>query len=74
MAKKTVLDKQMATTWPNFYSGKLRGGLAAVWNVDAWPAVYVIGPDGVIRYKGYDDDGLEEAVEKAVAEAERRLK
>ena len=71
VAKKTVLDKQM--TWPNFYGGRIRGGLAAVWNVDAWPAVYVIGPDGVIRYKGYGD-GMDEAVEKAVAEAERRLK
>jgi len=71
VAKKTVLNKQM--TWPIFYGGRVRGGLAAVWNVDAWPAVYVIGPDGVIRYKG-DGDGLEEAVEKALAEAERRPK
>ncbi len=71
MAKKTALDKQM--TWPIFYGGRIRGGLAAVWNVDAWPAVYVIGPDGVIRYKGYDDAiALEKAVEQAVAEAEKR--
>jgi thiol-disulfide isomerase/thioredoxin len=67
VAKKTALNKQM--DWPIFYGCRTRGGLAAVWNVDAWPAVYVIGPDGVIRYKG-DGDGLEEAVEKAVAEAE----
>lgn len=67
-AKKTVLDKKM--TWPIFYGGRLRGGLAAVWDVDAWPAVYVIGPDGVIRYKGYGD-GLEDSVEKAVVEAEK---
>jgi hypothetical protein len=33
----------------------------------------VVGPDGVIRYKGHGD-GLEEAVEKAVAEAEKRPK
>ena len=56
MAKKTALDKQI--TWPNYYGGRVRGGLAAVWNVDPWPAVYVIGLDGVIRYKGHDDDGL----------------
>jgi thiol-disulfide isomerase/thioredoxin len=69
VAKESVLKKQM--TWPSFYSGKLRGGLAAVWNVDAWPAVYMIGSDGVIRYKGHGDD-LEEAVEKAVIEAEKQ--
>jgi thiol-disulfide isomerase/thioredoxin len=67
VAKASVLKKQI--TWPNFYSGKARSGLAAIWNVDAWPAVYVIGPDGVIRYKG-NGGGLEEAVEKAVTEAE----
>ncbi len=71
VAKKTVLNKQM--TWPIFYGGGVHGGLAAIWNVDAWPAVYVIGPDGVIRYKG-DGDGLEGAVEKSVAKAERRPK
>jgi thiol-disulfide isomerase/thioredoxin len=71
VAKKTALDKQM--TWPTFYGGRIRGGLAAIWNVDAWPAVYVVDPDGVIRYKGHGD-GLDEAVEKAIAEAETRPK
>lgn len=67
VAKKTVAEKQMQ--WPSFYGARKRGGLAAVWNVDAWPAVYVIGSDGVIRYKGHGDD-MESAVEKAVAQAE----
>jgi thiol-disulfide isomerase/thioredoxin len=67
VAKKTAAEKQM--NWPSFYGARKRGGLAAVWNVDAWPAVYVIGSDGVIRYKGHGDD-MEAAVEKAVAQAE----
>jgi thiol-disulfide isomerase/thioredoxin len=69
VARKTALEKQM--TWPSFYGTRRSGGLAAVWNVDAWPAVYVIGPDGVIQYKGHGDD-LEAAVEKAIASAEQR--
>ena len=68
VAKKTTLEKQM--TWPNFYGTRKRGGLAAVWNVDAWPRVWVIGPDGVILYTGNGND-LDAAVEKAVASAER---
>lgn len=68
VAKAAALKKEM--TWPSFYSGKDRGGLAAIWNVDAWPAVYLIGPDGVIRYKGHGDD-LEEAVERAITETEK---
>jgi thiol-disulfide isomerase/thioredoxin len=67
VAKETAVEKQM--TWPSFYGARKRGGLAAVWNVDAWPAVYVIGSDGVIRYKGHGDE-MEAAVEKAVAQAE----
>jgi thiol-disulfide isomerase/thioredoxin len=70
-AKKAAADKKM--TWPSFYGGRERGGLAAVWNVDAWPAVYVIGPDGVIRYKGYGD-GMERAVEEALLETEKKAK
>ena len=65
-AKKTAVEKQM--TWSSFYGGK-RGGLAAVWNVVAWPMVYVIGSDGVIRYKGHGDE-MEAAVEKAMEQAE----
>lgn len=68
VAKKTTLAKQM--TWPNFYGTRKRGGLAAVWNVDAWPKVWVIGPDGVIQYTGHGSD-LEAAVEKAIASAEK---
>lgn len=67
VAKETAVEKRM--TWPSFYGARKRGGLAAVWNVDSWPAVYVIGSDGVIRYKGHGD-GMEAAVEKAVVQAE----
>ncbi len=56
-------------TWPSFYSGTGRGGLAAVWNVAYWPTVYVIDHEGVIRYKG-SGDGLEEAVESCIKKAE----
>ncbi len=71
VAKKTTLNKHM--TWPSFYGGQFRGGLPTVWNVGAWPAVYLFDPDGVILYKGHGD-GLEDAVEKAVVEAEKHPK
>ena len=38
---------------------------------DAWPTVYVIDADGVIRYKGHGDE-MEAAIEKAVADAEKK--
>jgi thiol-disulfide isomerase/thioredoxin len=67
-AKSAAAEKLM--TWPSFYDGaRHRGGLPAVWNVDAWPAVYVIGPDGVILYKGHGDE-MVAAVDKAMAQAE----
>jgi thiol-disulfide isomerase/thioredoxin len=67
LAQQTALEKQM--TWPSFYGARKREGLAAIWNVDAWPAVYVIGSDGIICYKGHGD-GMEAAVEQAVAQAD----
>jgi len=68
-ARKATIEKRM--TWPNFYGTRQRGGLAAVWNVDAWPMVYVIDADGIIRYKGHGDE-MEAAIEKALADAEKR--
>lgn len=69
-AKKSAVEKQM--NWPCFHGARKRGGLAAIWNVDAWPMVYVIGSDGIIRYKGHGDE-MEAAVENAVVQAEGTL-
>jgi thiol-disulfide isomerase/thioredoxin len=68
-AAKAAADKGM--TWPSFFNGPQdEAGIAAAWNVTAWPTVVVLDPAGVIRHRSHGD-GLEEAVEAAVRTADR---
>jgi len=68
VAKKTVADKQMG--WPSWYDGEeIRGPIETDYNVPHWPRVYLIDPQGVIRYIDVPEKELDEAVEKLLAEA-----
>ena len=52
--------------WPSVWDrGRSGGPLAAAWNVQAWPTVYLLDRAGVVRYVGHGD-GLEAAVAAAV--------
>lgn len=50
------------------------GGVVDAWNVQAFPTVYLIDADGVIRYRNLHDEELDKAIEKLVAEAEAKQK
>jgi peroxiredoxin len=52
-------------TWPSFRDGN-SGPIAKAWNVQSWPAVYVLDREGVIRYRGVRGKALNEAVEALV--------
>jgi hypothetical protein len=59
-AKRAVEKKKI--TWPSFWSKEGPDGpIPTTWNVRGWPTVYVIDPNGVIRFKllgygpGYDE-------------------
>ena len=73
---KAKLKKRLAEekiTWRSFWDGpKGTGGpIAKAWNVRGWPTIYVLGPKGVIRYKGPREKKLDEAVDTLLAERER---
>ncbi len=60
--------KRKKMNWPSFFSGEeRRSGLDVVWNVDAWPKVYVIDHKGVIQYVGHGK-GMTEAVDRCMEE------
>jgi thiol-disulfide isomerase/thioredoxin len=44
---KSVLE-QKKITWPSFRDGQTPGRIAAAWNVQSWPAIYVLDTKGVI--------------------------
>jgi hypothetical protein len=54
--------EQKKITWPSFFIGKSRDGLSTIWCVGAWPTVYVIDHQGIIRYFG-NGEGMEQVVD-----------
>jgi peroxiredoxin len=65
-AKEAV--KKYDMTWPSFWDAAERpdGPITKAWNVHAWPTVYVLDADGVIRYVGHNDEKLDELVDELV--------
>jgi peroxiredoxin len=63
---KSVLQKERIT-WPSFRDGS-EGPIAKTWNVHSWPAVYVLDPQGVIRYRNVRGQALTEAVDALIRE------
>ena len=59
-------------TWRSFWNGpKGTGGpISTRWNVRAWPTIYVIDHQGVIRYKNVRGDALDAAIDELLAEME----
>ncbi len=71
--KLTNVLKQERITWRNFWDGGTSDGpIATRWNIQGWPAVFVIDAKGVIRYKHVRDDMLEHGVATLMREMSKR--
>jgi thiol-disulfide isomerase/thioredoxin len=74
--KATLVNflKSTSMPWTHWWTGN--GGIVADWEVQAFPTIYVIDHNGVIREKivGADNAAVEKAVEKWVKEAEDKTK
>ena len=71
-AKAAEVMTKEAMTWPSFWNGGKLGGIVDKLGVRAWPTVYVLDAEGVIRYKNVRGESLDEAVDRLVAEATRK--
>lgn len=68
---KKVIKKE-GITWRSFWDGK-SGPIAAEWEVERWPTLFLLDDRGVIRetYVGSpDDEALNAAIDRLVLEAE----
>jgi len=70
---RSVLKKKFAKekiTWPNIYDESPGGPIARQWNVHAWPTIYVIDAEGVIRHRDLHGPEFERVVEEMVKAVE----
>ena len=69
VAREAVDDLNI--NWRSFWNGEKGtfGPIAVEWNIESWPAIYLIDAKGVIRYKDVRGEELDEALEKLMAEA-----
>jgi thiol-disulfide isomerase/thioredoxin len=68
VAVKAVLKRERIV-WPSFWTGGPRGAIPTAWNVRYWPTVYVLDPEGRIRFKANASIGLEEVVDGLLCES-----
>ena len=60
-----------ATTWRNFTDDQEFGKISASWGINVWPGVYLIDPNGVIKYKDLRGEEMDKAILEMLAEAEK---
>ncbi len=75
-ANKEIIPKRKKkdrVTWRSFWNGPkgMRGPISKEWGVVFWPTVYVIDPQGVIRYKNVKGKALDDAVDSLLAKLNR---
>ena len=70
---KPVLEKNKIT-WRSFWAGDKgpEGPIPMQWNVNGWPAIYVIDAEGVIRSKTARNATLDAKIEEWVKKAEAK--
>ena len=65
---KEVMKKEQIT-WRSFWDGgKIGGPIATRWNVHAWPTIYVLDQQGVIRAKQLRGSALDKKVDELMKE------
>jgi hypothetical protein len=67
--RETLKEKNI--TWRSFWNGEegTSGPISSRWNVHAWPTIYVLDTNGVIRYRNVRGDDMDRALETLLAEA-----
>ncbi len=63
------MNRAESITWRSWWDdGGVHGPIQTKWQVETRPAIYVLDARGVIRHKGTDGTGLDDAVNKLLAE------
>ena len=69
---KKVLDKEQIT-WRSFWNGgSTAGPISKAYRVTAWPTIYVLDEQGVIRYRNVRGPAMDRAVDDLLKELEAK--
>jgi hypothetical protein len=67
--KNTLVDKDI--TWRSWWDqGSVTGPIQTKWQVTLRPTIYVLDANGVIRYKDFQGQKLDDAVDALLGEVE----
>lgn len=67
--KSRMKDEEI--TWRSWWDGgDTSGPISSQWNVQAWPTLYVLDGDGVIRFKDVRGAAMDAAVDSLLDELE----
>lgn len=73
--EKLLADlKEHGVTWRSFWCGEqgTSGEIPTAWNVRAWPTLYYIDHEGIIRHKNVrDEEKMEQVLDEMIAEAKK---
>jgi peroxiredoxin len=69
-AQKDVEKEKL--NWRSFFDGDRK--IIRSWRVKSLPAIYVLDPNGVIRYRDVRDKAMDRAVEELLKEVEGKAK
>ena len=66
--REVRVEKEL--TWRSFWNGPsgTGGPISAAWGVRAWPTIYVIDAEGVIRFKNVRGERMDAAVDQLLEE------
>ena len=67
VARQAYLDNGL--DFRAWWDGPRSGQIASAWEITGWPTVYILDPQGVIRFVDLKQDGLLNGVSELVAEA-----
>ena len=65
--KAEILEKN-GLKWRSAIACGTDGPLPAHWNVSGWPTIYVIDPQGKIRYRDVREKEMDRAIDALLAE------
>lgn len=73
-AKARTVSAKEGITWRSFWDGGPHGPISVQWGVSAWPTVYLVDANGIIRNENLRGEALDRAVEALVTEVEGAVK